>query len=43
MACMKPIDQKAGLGILKFMDFPPWEEKLESIPGIEEKGSRICV
>lgn len=25
------------------MDFPLWEEKLESGPGIEEKGSRICV
>lgn len=34
---------KAGLGILKFMDFPWWEEELENIPGIEEKGSRVCV
>jgi hypothetical protein len=25
------------------MDFPLWEEELESIPGIEEKGSRVCV
>lgn len=33
----------SGLGILKRMDFPLWEEKLERGPGIEEKGSRICV
>lgn len=42
LICRKPIDrewpEKSG-----WMDFPLWEEKLESGPGIEEKGSRICV
>jgi hypothetical protein len=25
------------------MDFPLWEEELENVPGIEEKGNRVCV
>lgn len=25
------------------MDFPLWEEELENVPGIEEKGSGVCV